>query len=124
MTLLDYCNKIKSRNKNNMDTIKFIKEHEKLINKKPRTKKFTEIHTSALKTLRHERMIHLIVTMSVTIFDILFLGMYLSYRMMPFILISILLLVTIAFYYFHYYRLENTTQRWEEVEYKMLTGKK
>ena len=107
-----------------MDTIKFIKEHDKLIEKKPRPKQFADIHSSALKTLRHERLIHLIVTMSVTIFDLLFLGMYLSYKMAPFIMISILLLVTIAFYYFHYYRLENTTQRWEEVEYKMLAAKK
>ncbi len=71
-----------------------------------------EQHLIKIQWLQHERLVHLLVLLSV-IFSALMVG-FLSLRYDS-ILLSILLIILIvltAFYIWHYYFLENTVQRW------------
>lgn len=69
-------------------------------------------HEKKLTWLQHERLVHLLVTMLAT--GVFFCAFYLEYTMrnvlsMVFLLIMLCLC---AAYLVHYFRLENTVQRW------------
>lgn len=60
--------------------------------------------------IQHERLIHLIVTVTFAILTLLcFIGFFISQEIL-FLGMSILFIVTTAFYVEHYYLLENKTQ--------------
>ena len=99
-----------------MDIIKFIREHNKFIEQNGLNDHSEEIHYEALKILKHERIIHLIVTMFTTLFCFMFLGFYLFTEKLPFLMLFIILLILVGFYILHYFRLENITLNWERVE--------
>ena len=102
--------------KNPISTSEFIKRHTKYIEESRHDDAFIETHSRALATLRHERLIHLIVTVSVTVFCLIFFGLYLLFSLLPLLIIFIILLVVTAFYYIYYFKLENTVIKWEEIE--------
>ena len=60
---------------------------------------------------QHERLIHLLVTIFVGIVTILFLGIGISNELISFLIIGLITLVLFIFYIFHYYFLENSTQK-------------
>ena len=64
-----------------------------------------------IKFYQHERLIHLIVTMSFGIFFMLSLIMYLSQGGAGLLVLTVLFLVMLAAYIKHYYFLENSVQR-------------
>lgn len=65
-----------------------------------------------LANLQHERLIHLLVTLTVGL-GTLMSAFTLSIKyFLPTLLISIILLPLFMAYIFHYFRLENTTQHW------------
>jgi fatty acid desaturase len=102
--------------KKSISTSEFIKRHTKYVDKSRHDDAFLEAHSHALATLRHERLIHLIVTISVTVFCLIFFGLYLFFSLFPLLIIFIILLVVTFFYYIYYYKLENTVIKWEEIE--------
>ena len=67
---------------------------------------------------QHERLIHLIVTMSFAIFFLLILVSINVY----FLALSVLLLVLLVPYIAHYYFLENSTQELYKVYYSLISG--
>lgn len=75
---------------------------------------------------QHERLIHLIVTMSFAVFFLL--SLILAYLNTYFLALSALLLVLLVPYIAHYYYLENSVQKLYTVYYKVrekyLTTKK
>jgi CHASE2 domain-containing sensor protein len=101
-----------------MNTRTFIKEHTHYIRETPHGPAFLAVHTAALITLRHERLLHLLVTLAVTLFALIFLSLYLAFKLLPLLAIFLILLVVMAFYFLYYYKLENTTLVWEEIEYQ------
>lgn len=68
---------------------------------------------------QHERLIHLIVTMSFAIFFLMSLTMYLATPLVGLMLLSVLLLVMTAAYIKHYYFLENSVQKMYKFYYKI-----
>ena len=68
---------------------------------------------------QHERLIHLIVTMSFAIFFLL--SLILVSINVYFLALSVLLLVLLVPYIAHYYFLENTTQELYKVSYSLIS---
>lgn len=64
-----------------------------------------------IKFYQHERLIHLIVTMSVGVFFMLSLILYLSQGGAGLLILTVLFLALLAAYLKHYYFLENSVQK-------------
>lgn len=65
--------------------------------------------------LQHERLIHLLVTLFFGAITIFLFPFVIGNSNQYFILIFLLILIPTIFYVFHYYRLENTCQHWQEL---------
>lgn len=68
---------------------------------------------------QHERLIHLIVTMSFAVFFFLSLMMSLSQQQIGFTLLTVIFLVMTIAYIKHYYFLENSVQKMYKYYYKV-----
>lgn len=76
-----------------------------------------EYHHRQILYVQHERLIHLIITL---FFALIFLGSVICtfcYDSLLLPLLDLILLILVAFYIRHYYRLENCLERW----YKLYT---
>lgn len=104
-------------------TSELIKKHNNYIARFKKDKNFEKAHKKALKTLKHERLAHLIVTIAVTVFCLAFFALYLFFAMFLLLVTFIILAVLTLAYFVYYFRLENTVIKWEEIEYK-ITKKK
>ena len=65
-----------------------------------------------LANLQHERLIHLMVTLTVGIAALISCFTILISPILPLLLLSIILVTPFIAYIFHYRKLENTTQYW------------
>lgn len=81
--------------------------------------KFRAEMLKRIEFYQHERLIHLIVTMSFAVFFLLSLTMYFSTRQIGIVLLTILLLVMTVAYIKHYYFLENSVQKMYKFYYKI-----
>ncbi|MDE7363104.1 MAG: hypothetical protein K2N38_14365 [Oscillospiraceae bacterium] len=68
---------------------------------------------------QHERLIHLIVTMSFAVFFLLSLMMYFGSTQIGLALLTVLLLAMTIAYIKHYYFLENSVQKMYKFYYKI-----
>lgn len=64
-----------------------------------------------IKFYQHERLIHLIVTMSFGVFFMLSLILYISQSSAGLLVLTVLFLVMLSAYIKHYYFLENSVQK-------------
>lgn len=108
----------------------YIKEYEKVLkvrlSKKGSVEKldeWIEYHKIQIEHLQHERTIHLFVTLNFGIFFLMSILAFLIIHTPDLILLAGLFFVLLVPYIFHYYFLENTTQRWYGFE-KMLFDKR
>ena len=72
------------------------------------------LHREKIRILQHERLIHLIVTVMVVFVELFVVGLVLLHPepgIVPAI-IMLALAVLLAFYFYHYFFLENAVQRW------------
>lgn len=69
-------------------------------------------HARQLAFMQHERLIHLLVTMTVAVLCVLALGFATLTPSWPTLALSALLLGLVSAYLVHYFRLENGVQRW------------
>ena len=71
-------------------------------------------HREMLARIQHERLIHLIVTVMVVLAELFTLDLVLLHPELGVIPAIVMLGITIllAFYFYHYFFLENTVQRW------------
>ncbi len=86
----------------------YIKEIDNKLENNKNSKSLKEEHLVKINFFQHERLIHLIVTLSfalLTLVSILISKYYCS-----FIFITIVLLICLIFYIVHYYYLENGVQ--------------
>lgn len=60
---------------------------------------------------QHERLIHLLVTLSFALFTFIALGLAYAFTSLPFLILTFLLLILLVPYIRHYYFLENGTQK-------------
>lgn len=102
-----------------MKTRNYIRSHEACIQealKAPLSpadrEKLLELHDKMIGMLQHERLIHLIVLLAVVLFMLIALGICLFRPTIPLMVATGLLLGLSVGYIVHYYRLENSVQRW------------
>ena len=88
----------------------YIKEIDHLIKDQEKQDwvKIKANHLEKIRFFQHERLIHLLVTLSYVLFSILFFGLSLLSEI--FIIIFSVLMVFIVVYIIHYFRLENGVQ--------------
>ena len=103
-----------------------IKEYKEYINKQASDtdtdkKKLAEELLVRIGFYQHERLIHLIVTMSFGVFFLL--SLILVSIKVYFLALSVLLLVLLVPYIGHYYFLENSTQELYKVYYSLISVK-
>ena len=103
-----------------------IKEYKELIlqqAKDPKTdkKELAEKLLVRIGFYQHERLIHLIVTMSFGVFFLL--SLILAFSNAYFLALSALLLILLVPYIAHYYFLENSTQELYKVYYSLTEEK-
>ncbi len=84
-------------------------------------------HDKQISWVQQERLAHLITMMFVCLFFLLAFGWTLIHFTAPYILLTALLLILSAAYILHYYRLENSVQRWyslsAQIREKLLQSK-
>ncbi len=71
-----------------------------------------EFHAEQIRRMQHERLIHLVVTMFCATFLLLAIGYTSARPSIAGALLAGLLLILVAAYLVHYFRLENGVQRW------------
>lgn len=71
-----------------------------------------DYHDKQIAWMQHERLVHLVTMLFVCLFFFLSFGVTMTYLTLPYILLTALLLILSAAYILHYYRLENSIQRW------------
>ena len=99
--------------------IEYIKRHERYVTEVLETNPGQDVlcellayHDKQTSWMQQERLAHLITMMFVCLFFLLALGFTLIYTGLPCMLLTGLLLILSAAYLLHYYRLENSVQRW------------
>lgn len=97
---------------------KLITDYQKEVEKKIKNKTFTKEDLDNFKVMvgyfEHERLIHLLVTITVIILTCFFFYMF-SIRPSIFLfLLVIILIILLGFYLYHYYFLENNIQSLEK----------
>ncbi|HEX2946965.1 MAG TPA: hypothetical protein VHT96_13545 [Clostridia bacterium] len=73
---------------------------------------FRDYYKTQIGFIQHERLIHLIVTITFTFLMLVAYGITVFYAFWMVILLDIALTALVVLYIFHYYRLENGVQRW------------
>lgn len=102
--------------------IEYMKRHEKyvlsLLETAPTREAFAELleyHDKQILWMQHERLVHLITMMFVCLFFLLAFGFSMIHFFVPYLLLAALLLILTIAYIIHYYRLENSVQRWYDL---------
>jgi len=72
-------------------------------------------HDQQIRWMQHERLVHLMIMLSVCLFALLSLGFVVLAPTLPFMILLALLIFLASAYIFHYYRLENGVQKWYEL---------
>lgn len=85
-------------------------------------------HMTQVSFFQHERLIHLIVTVTFAILTMLALAIYCIAEYMPVLTLIVLLLVLLVPYIGHYYTLENEVQKmygqYDEIQSRVIHQKK
>ena len=99
----------------------FCREHEARVTAAVETGKATgellEEHLRMIAWVQHERLVHLIVTVMVVICELFTVNLVLLHPELGIVpaLIMLGLAVLLGFYFWHYFFLENTVQRWYRI---------
>lgn len=86
----------------------YINEVSDKLNNKKDVKELKKEILIKINFFQHERLVHLIVTLSFSI--LVFLSLYMIKYNFAFIFVNIILLICLIFYIIHYYYLENGVQ--------------
>ncbi|MBO5112969.1 MAG: hypothetical protein J6C12_06455 [Lachnospiraceae bacterium] len=70
-----------------------------------------EEHLVQISFFQHERLVHLIVTVTVAILTLMSAGIFIATSYVPVIMLFALLMVLLVPYIMHYYTLENEVQK-------------
>lgn len=102
------------KNRFGINMKRYCRDHEARISSSAPTPELLDAHMEMLRRLQHERLIHLIV-LALTCLAELFLAdlALLHPETDPLAAIMMLIMaILLGFYFYHYFFLENTVQRW------------
>ena len=93
---------------------RYCRDHEASMATSPPSRALLEIHLEKLRWLQHERLVHLIVLVMTALAELFTVDLALLHpETDPLAAIVMLgLAVLLAFYFAHYFFLENTVQHW------------
>ena len=100
---------------------RFCREHEARVTAAAATGEATtellEEHLRMIAWVQHERLVHLIVTVMVVLCELFTVDLVLLHPELGIVpaVIMLGLAVLLGFYFFHYFFLENTVQRWYRI---------
>ena len=99
----------------------FCREHEARVAGSEITPELLEEHLRMIAWVQHERLVHLIVTVMVVICELFVVDLVLLHPELGVIpaVIMLGLAVLLGFYFWHYFFLENTVQRWYKISGKL-----
>jgi len=99
--------------------IDYMRKHEsfvrEILGNNPNEERLRELltyHDKQIKWMQHERLVHLIVMLSVCFFTLMVFGFAIIRTSVPSIILFVILLALSVAYIIHYYRLENSVQKW------------
>ena len=97
---------------------KWCRAHEAFLAGKAPSEALLALHRERLRNLQHERLVHLIVTVMVVLAELFVLDLVLLHPELGIVpaLVMLALAVLLGFYFYHYFFLENTVQRWYRIE--------
>ncbi len=83
----------------------------------PGTADLLEYHLEKMRWIQHERLIHLIVTVMVVFIELFVVYLTVLHPELGILppIIMLGLAVLLGFYFYHYFFLENTIQRWYKI---------
>ena len=95
----------------------FCREHEAKVTGTEATPELLEEHLRMIAWVQHERLVHLIVTVMVVICELFTVDLVLLHPELGIVPVVIMLgmAVLMGFYFWHYFFLENTVQRWYRI---------
>ena len=98
----------------------FCREHEAKVTAEMADGATTELleeHLRMIAWVQHERMVHLIVTVMVVFCELFVVDLVLLHPELGIVpaVIMLGLAVLLGFYFYHYFFLENTVQRWYKI---------
>ena len=82
-------------------------------------RKLLKVHKEKIRNLQHERLIHLIVTMTVALTLTILICTTILSQQVALLFVDAALSALLVGYLFHYRMLENTTQRWYSLTEKI-----
>jgi hypothetical protein len=85
-------------------------------NESDKLHKLLEYHNQQIIFLQNERLIHLLVTLAFGIFGLVSILTTIIFKKNELLLLDFLFLILLIPYIFHYRKLENTVQKWYEIE--------
>ena len=92
----------------------YCRAHEAEVLKQEPSRALLDRHLEKLAWIQHERLIHLIVTVLVSVCELFVLDLMLLHPELGILsaVMAAVLAVLLGFYFYHYFFLENTVQRW------------
>ena len=104
---------------------RFCREHEARVTAAVEageaTQELLEEHLRMIAWVQHERLVHLIVTVMVVLCELFTVDLVLLHPELGIVpaVIMLGLAVLLGFYFYHYFFLENTVQRWYRIAQEM-----
>jgi cell division protein FtsW (lipid II flippase) len=104
---------------------KFMKNHDVFLKKAlegpvENLEWLLDYHSDKVRFLQHERLIHLMVTLFFSFILLILFGMSLLEPSNLYPVLFLILAVLLIFYILHYYKMENTLQRWYRIQQKLM----
>lgn len=95
----------------------YCREHEAFITVAEPTEELLRYHEKKIAWIQHERLVHLIVTVMVVIAELFVVFLVVLHPELGLIppILMLGLAVLLGFYFYHYFFLENTVQRWYKI---------
>ena len=102
----------------------WCREHEALVTAAEPSRELLALHREKIGVLQHERLVHLIVTLMVVLAELFVVDLTVLHPDLGLVpaLCMLALAVLLAFYFYHYFFLENTLQRWYRITDTLLEG--
>ena len=92
----------------------WCRQHEAAFAAAAPSRALLERHMEKIRILQHERLVHLIVTVMVVVVELFVVDLVLLHPELGVVpaVVMLGLAVLLGFYFYHYFFLENTVQRW------------
>ncbi|MCR5825841.1 MAG: hypothetical protein K6G54_04690 [Oscillospiraceae bacterium] len=95
----------------------WCRNHEAYVLAAPPSEELLAVHREKIGFLQHERLVHLIVTVMVVFVELFVVDLVVLHPELGVVpaIVMLGLAILLGFYFYHYFFLENTVQRWYKI---------